>query len=161
MNPTRPPPPANVDALDADITQALTQAQHATPAPPDLVERVRQRVMARVAQDSTARHLTVKAEDDRWRPFGPGVDRKVLHLSEGVMSYLLRLAPGATLPAHRHPIDEECVVLEGTLRIGDDLELRAGGFHLGRKNVAHASITSDLGAIIYLRGAEPVAELLI
>lgn len=161
MKPIIPSPAPNLDALDDDITLALTEAQAGALAPPELVERVRRRVMARIAQDSTAHHLTVKADDDRWRPFAPGVERKVLHLSEGIMSYLLRLAPGATLPAHRHPIDEECVVLEGTLRIGDNLELRAGGFHLGRKNVAHASITSDLGAIIYLRGAEPVAELLI
>ena len=161
MKPTRSLPHSNLDALDADIALAISAAHVVEPAPPALVERVRQRVMASIAQDSTARHLTVKADDERWRAFAPGVDRKVLHLSEGIMSYLLRLAPGATLPAHRHPVDEECVVLEGTLRIGDDLELHAGGFHLGRKNVAHAPITSDHGAIIYLRGAEPTAELLI
>ncbi len=53
------------------------------------------------------------------------------------------------------------MVLSGVLRIGATLEVPAGGFHLGRKNVAHDVITTDVGAVIYLRGAEPTAALVI
>lgn len=90
----------------------------------------------------------------------PGIERKVLHESGGVMSYLLKFAPGAVLPAHRHPVDEECVVIEGTLRIGDRL-LPAGSFHMVRADVLDADSSSDEGALIYLRGASPRAEQLV
>ena len=76
------------------------------------------------------------------------------------MSYLLRLAPGAALPAHRHPVDEECVVLEGEVQIGT-LRVGAGGFHLGRKDVLHDRLCSAGGALIFLRGAIPEADLAV
>jgi hypothetical protein len=69
-------------------------------------------------------------------------------------------APGAVLPAHRDAIDEECVVLEGRLRIGA-LELGPGGFHMVHKDVLDADSISDEGAIVYLRGASPKAEHLV
>jgi len=83
---------------------------------------------------------------------------KVLHEAAGVMSYLLRLAPGASLPAHRHPVDEECVVLEGEVQIGS-LRVAAGGFHLGRRDVLHERLESAGGALNFLRGAVPEANL--
>ena len=88
------------------------------------------------------------------------IDRKVLHEQDGVMSYLLRFAPGAVLPAHRHPVDEECVVLEGTIRIGA-LKLGPGGYHHVPKDVLDADSTSDEGCVIYLRGASPRPEHLV
>jgi len=84
-----------------------------------------------------------------------GVDIKVLHEADGIMSYLLRLAPGASFSPHRHPIDEECVVLEGTLQIGSDLWVPAGGFHLAHRDSVHATVSSVTGATIFLRGASP------
>lgn len=162
MKQSAPTPPPNSDALDDDFIQALTSAQADVPAPPGLVDRVRQRIMKRIAQDSTPRHLSVPADEDGWHALRPGIERKVLHVShEGIVSCLMRLAPGATVPAHRHPVDEECVVLQGSLRIGTDLVLDTGSFHMGRKHVAHAAITSDDGAVIFVRGAEPSDELLI
>jgi quercetin dioxygenase-like cupin family protein len=140
---------------------ALTAVQTDEEAPPMLLARVRHRLMARIAQDATPRHLTVSTDAGDWHKFLPGIERKVLQQGEGLMSYLLRLAPGAVLPAHRHPVDEECIVISGVLRIGADLKLAAGDFHMGRKGIPHAAITSDGGAVIYLRGAEPAAELLI
>lgn len=156
-----PTPNPERNVLDDDIVLALTSVQTDEAAPPKLLERVRHKLMARIAQDATPRHLTVPAADDGWHKFLPGIERKVLQQGEGLMSYLLRLAPGAVLPAHRHPVDEECIVISGVLRIGTELELAAGGFHMGRKDIPHAAITSDVGAVIYLRGAEPAAELLL
>ena len=95
------------------------------------------------------------ADGGQWQPFATGVQIKVLHEAGGVMSYLLRLAPGASIAPHRHPIDEECVVLEGTVRIGDDLVVEAGGFHLARQGLLHAPIHAPQGATLFLRGAAP------
>ncbi len=164
-------PTPRYPALDADVAAAL-QA-NATPAdeipPPGLIDRVRSRVMQRIAAQATPLHFTVHASADGWHPFASGITRKVLHDGGDIMSYLLRLAPGAVLPAHRHPMDEECVVLEGVLRINagqsesyvQELVLHPGSFHLGKKDVPHADITTDTGALIYLRGARPGLHLAI
>jgi ChrR Cupin-like domain len=154
--------------LQEDILAALLQAEIDNLGPPSeapaadlaLLQRVQQRVMRRIAQDSTASHLTIAA-DQGWKPFAKGIHCKVLHQQGDCTSYLLRLEPGAQLAAHRHPLDEECVVLEGEVQIGTAIRLGPGGFHLGRKDVLHDSIGSEGGAVIYLRGATPSASLAI
>lgn len=139
------------DAIEPDPADAQDAAMH---------ERVKRKLLRRIAADTTDRHVTHHPGPQDWQPFGEGVQIKVLHQSGGVMSYLLRLQAGASLPAHRHPIDEECVVLEGEVQIGS-LTLAAGGFHLGRKDVLHDRLASAGGALIYLRGAIPEAALAI
>jgi quercetin dioxygenase-like cupin family protein len=146
--------------LDADIVDALAVAQREADADSAVLARVRAKLMQNIAADASGRHVTVTAEGGQWRDFLPGIQRKVLHEQGGLMSYLLKFAPGAVLPSHRHPVDEECVVLEGRLRIGD-LTLAAGDFHLARQGLAHGEIESSEGAVIYLRGASPKAEHLL
>lgn len=123
------------------------------PDPPTAADAaLRRRLLRAIAADATPRHLTVLPGDAGWRPFGPGLHIKELHAAGGLMACLVRLAPGASLPPHRHPVDEECVVLEGEVRIGA-LRVAAGGFHLGRAGLPHDRLHSDTGALIYLRGA--------
>jgi quercetin dioxygenase-like cupin family protein len=154
MNPPDSDSDDTLATLDDDIVRALADAQ-AWEAPPAVATaRVKHRLLQRVAQAQT-RHLTVPAAQGTWQPFQPGVEIKVLHEADGIMSYLLRLAPGAALAAHRHPIDEECVVLEGRVRIGDTLEIGTGAFHLARRDALHAPISTVDGAMIFLRGASP------
>jgi quercetin dioxygenase-like cupin family protein len=122
---------------------------------------MRQRLLERVADDDSS-HCTVQAEQGHWQPFADGVRIKVLHENaDGGLSYLLHLAPGASLPAHRHPLDEECVVLQGTLRVGSHLQVGAGGWHLAHAGALHATLHTDTGALIYLRGAVPEAQHLL
>jgi quercetin dioxygenase-like cupin family protein len=147
-------------ALDADIVDLLNDALAPEPVDAELTARVKRRVLARIAEEQRGQHLTVGAGDGLWRPFAPGVQIKLLNEAADIWSYLLRLAPGAVLPAHRHPVDEECVVLEGDMCIGA-LHVEAGGFHLGRKDVLHAPLTTVGGALLFLRGARPQAELLL
>jgi anti-sigma factor ChrR (cupin superfamily) len=144
------------DALVAQISAAIT------PEPLDEVTqaRIKRRLLRRIAAASTDQHLTLAEPQAGWKPFSPGIDIRVLHQDGGILSYLLRLAAGAALPPHRHPVDEECVVLQGEVCIGE-LRLGAGGFHLGRKDVLHDRLHSPDGAVIYLRGAVPDAALSI
>lgn len=115
---------------------------------------LRRRLLERVA-DVDDSHLTIDADEGEWQDLFDGVGIKVLHEQDGVMSYLLRLAPGARLPAHRHPIDEEGIVLEGTLRVGTRIEIGPGGYHRARQGALHATISTCTGATIFLRGAVP------
>lgn len=126
-----------------------------------LHERVHRRLLQGIARDSTMRHLTARADARRWKPFMPGIQCHVLHKTADTMSYLLRFAPGAIMPAHHHPVDEECLVLSGVLAIGSELELHEGDFHLAHANLPHAAVHSMTGAVIYLRGATPRAELIL
>ncbi|MEN9628530.1 MAG: hypothetical protein RJA10_1757 [Pseudomonadota bacterium] len=121
---------------------------------PERARAMRRRVMERVA-DADPTHVTIEAGAAGWRPFVDGVSIKVLREHQGTMSYLLKLQPGAQVPAHRHPVDEECIVLEGRLRVGSQVEIGPGGYHLAHRGALHAAIHSDTGATIFLRGAVP------
>lgn len=116
------------------------------------------RVLAAVSGRSVELHETVRANEGTWEAVGPGVERKLLWESAGALSCLMRLAPGASVEGHDHRIDEECIVLEGTLRIGDDLVLRAGDFHVGIKGIPHAVAQTDTGVLVYLRAAKVPAR---
>jgi quercetin dioxygenase-like cupin family protein len=143
--------------MDISDTQSLEPAASGTSAQ---ARAIRRRLMERVA-DAEGSHLTVDGPEGDWQPFLQGVAIKVLHEGSGVLSYLLRLEPGAVLPPHRHPQDEECVVLEGRLRVGSRIEVGPGGYHLAHGGALHATISTDAGATIFLRGAVPEASQLI
>lgn len=147
--------------LDADIIDALNLGLAPIAADGAASQRIKSRLMQRVAhlaqaeaQTEAPRHRTVQPHEGAWRDLGDGLSLKVLHRAGDAMSYLLRLAPGARLPAHRHPMDEECVVLEGAVQIGT-LRLGPGGFHLGAQGVPHDVIECPEGALLFLRGAVP------
>jgi quercetin dioxygenase-like cupin family protein len=117
-----------------------------------LIARVRERVLKAIRAEAAPRHHTVRAGHGAWEQVSPGVERKVLWDSGQARSWMVRLAPGAVVAAHAHPMDEECVVMQGSLRIGD-LLLEAGDFHVGRQGSEHALTSSEQGALVYLRGA--------
>lgn len=124
---------------------------------PGQARAIRRRLLARVA-DADDSHLTVHADEGPWQPFGEGIALKLLHERDGVMSYLLRLEPGASLPAHRHPVDEECVVLSGTLCVGSRIRIGPGGYHRAHQGALHAPVSTPTGAVVFLRGAVPDAS---
>lgn len=155
--PVAAPSPA-APVLDGDVLAWLDSAVAPEAMDPAAAARVKKRLLRRIAAESTPQHHTLPLAEGAWQPFGPGVTMKVLHQDGDTLSYLLRLAPGAMLPAHRHPMDEECVVLEGEMRIGD-VVVPAGGYHLGRKGVLHDCLSAPRGALIFLRGAVPEAAL--
>jgi anti-sigma factor ChrR (cupin superfamily) len=97
---------------------------------------------------------TVRAGPEGWTVIADGIERKVLAVdpAEGVHTYLLRLAPGAAVPAHGHPLPEECFVIRGGIRIGD-LALDAGDYHVAEAGAEHPEVTSPHGAIVYVRAA--------
>jgi hypothetical protein len=70
------------------------------------------------------------------------------------------MGPGAVLPNHRHPHDEECVVIEGVVQMGE-LAMGPGGYLMERAGTLHPPLTTVDGATIYLRGAVPRAEQLV
>ncbi len=103
---------------------------------------------------------TVRADEGQWKRLAKGVEKKLLlrDREAGIESYLLRMAPGSRLPAHRHRITEECLVLEGELSIGE-FSFAAGDFHAVAPGERHPEIFSAAGALVYIRG-EPNVSLI-
>ena len=142
-----------MSSLNDDLRQQIdARLEEARAADDALLARVKARVMSAIGSAPDRLH-TVRAGDEGWEVIAPGVLRKMLSVRGGTQSCLMRLAPGAIVAAHDHPLDEECVVLEGTLRIGRDLVLGVGDFHLAPHGSWHELATSDTGALVYLRGA--------
>ena len=97
---------------------------------------------------------TVRLEAGGWASIGPGLEKKFLYRdpATGTQSYLLRMRPGASIQTHHHAKAEECLVLEGDLAIGD-LRLNAGDYHVAAKGTVHPALTSQGGAVVFVRGA--------
>jgi quercetin dioxygenase-like cupin family protein len=87
-----------------------------------------------------------------WQVFAPGVLARVLHRTEAgrVQTLLLRLAPGARLPAHPHNLDEECFVVDGSLFIGNH-RLQSGDMHIAAAGSQHDAVHSPRGATLIVR----------
>jgi anti-sigma factor ChrR (cupin superfamily) len=123
----------------------------------DPVDRalMKSRLLARVRdENNTGNTVTIKKSDDGWEWFSPRVKIKVLRSDPASTSYLLKLEAGAIVWPHRHRQDEECMVLEGEIVVGED-RVGAGAYHLAPAGMVHQPIRTDVGATLFLRGVMP------
>ena len=121
-------------------------------APPaDLWRRVESRIDG--LQPERIKVRTIRAAQGEWVLRSPGVEKKTLFIDHDARTetYLLRLAPGATLPTHSHDRVEECLVVEGDVAHGD-LRLTAGDYHVVGPGQVHNDVRSQNGAVLYIRG---------
>lgn len=95
---------------------------------------------------------TVFAGAEGWREAAPGLSRKDLWSDGRLASRFYRLEPGARLEGHAHPLPEECLMLEGELFLGDIL-LQAGDYQLAPAGSRHGPASTDVGALLFVRGA--------
>ena len=96
------------------------------------------------------------AHGRRWRPSFPGVEVLPLWGTADITSMLVRFAPGASVPDHPHAADEDCLMLEGEMFLGDIL-LRPGDYQLAPAGGGHFGETSDVGGTFFFHGAiDPV-----
>ncbi|WP_394753100.1 cupin domain-containing protein [Crenothrix sp.] len=95
---------------------------------------------------------TVYNDDEGWQELQPGVFRKQL-LTDGISaSYFYRLEAGASCAGHLHSQNEECMMLSGEIFLGDVL-LRENDYQFAPKGSEHDVAYTDVGALLYLRGA--------
>jgi anti-sigma factor ChrR (cupin superfamily) len=104
--------------------------------------------------------LTIHANEGEWIQIKPKVAVKPLSLDRkaGTRSFLMRLDAGAQWPAHTHSVDEECVVLQGNVSIGN-LTIQKGDYHLAPKGMKHEEFISEQGALLFLRAGIKDTEL--
>lgn len=103
--------------------------------------------------DKSPMTLTVRPQERDWEAYIPGIERKILHLdkAEGMHIVLYKVQPGASVIEHTHVLTEECLVLEGQIEV-NGVVIRAGELHLGFPGIRHGPLTSQTGALLYIRG---------
>lgn len=94
--------------------------------------------------------LTCYDDDHGWQEVCPGVLRKVLYVDGNTASCFYRIQPGGVAPRHEHGLDEECMMLDGEVFLGDIL-LRRGDYQLAPAGTLHGDAYSDVGALLYVR----------
>ena len=139
-----------------DVAAALAQARAVAP-PPRVREELLRRLDDEPAGAPTALHIA-RASEAVWEalPY-PGLHKRLLHLdcASGRYTALVRMAPGASYPAHDHAGVEECLVLEGDLHVGGEV-LRAGDYQRALAGSHHVEQTTEGGCLVLLVGPLPV-----
>ena len=146
---------AKTDGEDERIVlEALAAAIAPVPLDAARREAMRTHVQERVRAAAVERTTTVRAGEGGWRPFLPLIDVKVLHrdVERDRQTALYRMQPGSAFPPHAHADDEECLVLEGEVSVGD-LCLHAGDFHCARRGSQHPRLESRPGALLLISHA--------
>jgi quercetin dioxygenase-like cupin family protein len=141
----------------ASTSSAVTGRVHAR-----LLERVRGESKAKGAEMLANAFITLRGSTqpgDGWVELLPKAHAKLLFTDGEAESYMIRLEPGAWAPAHDHPADEECLVLEGSLWQGD-VFLKAGDFHVARPGMRHGDLRTDTGALVFIRYAKPLSQFI-
>lgn len=89
--------------------------------------------------------------EPKWAEVGPGISCKLLatDTDKNHVSMLVRLAPRAEYPPHRHAEDEELYLLYGELMI-DDKKLYPGDYIRSKANSADHRVWSETGCTCVL-----------
>lgn len=84
-----------------------------------------------------------------WKDFGPGLQRRLLSRGPDAASYVVRVAPGATIPAHDHERVEHSYIPSGSIEVEGTL-CRAGDYHRAAAGTRHRGPYSAEGCVILL-----------
>jgi quercetin dioxygenase-like cupin family protein len=139
------------------LREAATRLAEAIPPvrPPSAVKA---RLLARVrAEASPAPGLHERrAQEGPFEPTGiPGVSLKQLRHdpASGLSTMLVRMEPGASYPAHRHALAEQCLVLQGDLRCGESA-YDEGDFLWADEGSEHPMLHTVRGNLLLIVGSE-------
>ncbi|MEZ5582301.1 MAG: cupin domain-containing protein [Candidatus Competibacteraceae bacterium] len=110
------------ERLDSSSVKAISEALKPYPLTAERKESMRSHILNRITAAAPAPEgtITVRAEEGRWIAITPLIDIKVLHRDthQNVQTALWRVQPGAFVPPHYHHLTEECLVLEGEIKVG-------------------------------------------
>jgi predicted ChrR family anti-sigma factor len=103
-------------------------------------------------QGSQANLLTRRADENAWEDTAvPGVRIRVLNVNEAANEFvaLVRMAAGASYPSHNHGGPEQCLVLDGDLRVGDEV-LKPGDYQFAPEGSRHGVQTTETGCLLFI-----------
>ena len=109
-----------------------------------------ERLARRIGIDS-AEEPAQWADEPAWNEVAPGISCKLLATDEttGIVSMLVRLAPGVAYPAHSHAAIEELHLLDGELWI-EDRKLHPGDYNRAELGTSDSRVYSETGCTCVL-----------
>jgi DNA-binding NarL/FixJ family response regulator len=115
-----------------------------------LWERLAQRIAAETGQESVASASEGLSESE-WQEVAPGISCTLLatDAEQDRVSMLVRLAPRAAYPPHRHAGVEELYLLDGELMI-DDKTLQPGDYNRAEPGTGDQDVWSETGCTCVL-----------
>lgn len=148
----------NDDRLPDEVTLALLMSMAPQTPTPDDAARIKRRVLERVAAaadgpatDTGQPGFVDIAAADGWRPLHAKADMKILFDDGVTLSWLIRLHPGGTLPAHKHDHgNEECLIVSGEVFV-NDVRYGAGDYQVALAGSEHRTIRAPGGCVLFLR----------
>lgn len=145
-----------VAEFEAIVAQLGLSVEAAAPSP-DL----RSQLLARIANEPQAaakanpaslpKHLDVFANEGHWLPLFEGGACKILFTepSNGYVTSLLKLDPGARIPNHHHRGNEQCMVMAGEFHMNGKL-YNAGDFTVALDGSDHLGIYTPTGGVLMI-----------
>ncbi len=115
-----------------------------------LWERLTRRIAAETGREPVVPTPQGRTESE-WEEVAPGISCKLLatDTEKDRVSMLVRLAPGAAYPPHRHAGVEELYLLHGELMI-DDKKLSPGDYNRAEAGSADQRVWSETGCTCVL-----------
>jgi len=104
-----------------------------------------------VGEPDRAAAVTARGAAKPWDDFAPGIRRRMLWSDGAEAAYLVRADAGAEVPAHGHRVDEECLMIDGDLYLGDIL-LRGGDYQLAPVGSRHGAHLAGSALTLLVRG---------
>ena len=138
-----------------DLAALMLESVEPVELPEGARDSMRNRLMGRIAAERGG-ITTVRAHDGEWRSFVPGVMGKTLHDDGRTRTWLARMAPGATVPAHVHEGVEEILILEGSCILGRET-MNAGDFERAPHGSSHPEMRSASGCLLLIRSVAAIA----
>ncbi|MBM4242910.1 MAG: hypothetical protein FJ148_03730 [Deltaproteobacteria bacterium] len=148
--------PALREAIESlrTVTDELLLAAEPVLPRADVRDRVLGRVAAEAAGAASTRPplpdlLFAFDADAAWTDFGPGLERRVLSRGPDAASYVVRVAPGATIPPHDHRRVEHSYILSGSIDV-DGTMCHPGDYHRAAAGTRHVAPYSAEGCVMLI-----------
>jgi quercetin dioxygenase-like cupin family protein len=140
---------AELEGCQRAIEELVLAAPPAPPAPgleAKLLERIG--LISRSPQPAAHEPKIVRQDEGDWvdGPH-PGVKLRFLHRKR---TMLVKMEPGSTYPTHAHALDEQCLVLEGSIRDGEGRTAAAGDYIFMPKGSTHPPLSTETGALFLI-----------
>ena len=100
----------------------------------------------------------LRRDKGAWTPLGDGVESKLLWADHSGTSRFYRFAPGSAIRLPPRSRGDELVVVSGEVFVADVL-LRATEFQCVESAVARFDVSSDVGAVVFVRSTSVDAHL--
>lgn len=116
-----------------------------------IAEERRQEESATASRKEQPSLITLRADEGRWHTLGPGIKTKPLFTDPqtGMVTTLLKMKPGASIPLHSHRGIEQCYVIEGDFHAADQ-HLGPGDFHVAQAGSTHDTVYTTNGALVLI-----------